>query len=239
MTKIIKAILFDLDGTLRFSRPAGTEIFANRVLEIGLPINDSDRLRAARWEHYYWAQSADLLQDVKTWDEHEDEFWLNYSRRQLVALGLAEEDAATHAPALHTFMKEHYKPEDWVPAATPEVLSRLREQGLALAVVSNRMKAYDDYLVEKGIGQYFEFSLAAGLVGNWKPEPEIFQHALQKLDIQPHEALYVGDNYFADVVGARAAGLQPVLIDPKGIFDEPGCPVIQSIEEIPKLLQRM
>lgn len=239
MPKTIKAILFDLDGTLRFSRPAGTQVFANRAAEIGLPISAADRLRAARWEHYYWAQSPDLLQDVETWDEQEDAFWLNYSRRQLAALGLADEKAAAHAPELHTFMKDHYKPEDWVPAATPQVLSRLREQGLALAVVSNRMKAYDEYLQEKGIGHFFAFSLAAGLIGNWKPEPEIFHHALQKLEIRPEEALYIGDNYFADVVGARAAGLQPVLLDPQGIFDEPGCPVIQSIEEIPNLLQRM
>jgi FMN phosphatase YigB (HAD superfamily) len=44
----------------------------------------------------------------------------------------------------------------------------------------------------------------------------------------PEQTLYIGDNYFADVVGARRAGLRPVLYDPKGLFHEPGCPVIAS-----------
>jgi FMN phosphatase YigB (HAD superfamily) len=46
----------------------------------------------------------------------------------------------------------------------------------------------------------------------------------------------VGDNWFADVVGAKAAGLTPVLYDPRGIFDDPECAVIRSFDELPRLL---
>jgi putative hydrolase of the HAD superfamily len=44
--------------------------------------------------------------------------------------------------------------------------------------------------------------------------------------------VYVGDNYYADVEGARAAGMMPILIDPDGIFPDPGCPVIRSLGEL-------
>ena len=54
--------------------------------------------------------------------------------------------------------------------------------------------------------------------------------------MHPSEAAYVGDNYFADVVGARAAGLTPVLLDPRGIFDDPECAVIHSFTELPRAL---
>ncbi len=230
--KQIKAILFDLDGTLRFSRPTGTATFANRAAEIGLSISHANRLNAARWEHTYWAQSTDLLQDAEKFDEKEDAFWLNYSYRQLLALGLSDENAATYAPQLHTFMKDHYKPEDWIPPNTHQVLPQLINLGYTLAVVSNRTQPYDDYLAEKGIQHYFRFSLAAGTIGIWKPDVGIFEHAIQKLNHAPQQVLYVGDNYYADVVGARAAGLQPMLIDPDGLFENPDCPVISSIEEI-------
>jgi FMN phosphatase YigB (HAD superfamily) len=51
------------------------------------------------------------------------------------------------------------------------------------------------------------------------------------------QTLYVGDNYFADVIGARRAGLQPVLYDPKGIFHDPGCPVITNFNDLQKVLK--
>ncbi|MCK6539683.1 MAG: hypothetical protein L6Q26_06460, partial [Anaerolineales bacterium] len=56
----IKAIFFDLDGTLRHSVPAGGDVFNEYVIALGLRLNEEDRLRAARWEHLYWANSPDL-----------------------------------------------------------------------------------------------------------------------------------------------------------------------------------
>jgi FMN phosphatase YigB (HAD superfamily) len=48
--------------------------------------------------------------------------------------------------------------------------------------------------------------------------------------------MYVGDNYYADVVGARAAGLRPILYDPLGIFPEPDCESIRSFDELKSIL---
>ena len=83
----------------------------------------------------------------------------------------------------------------------------------------------------------FQLVLAGGDVRMWKPEPYIFIHACERLNIAPTEAVYVGDNYFADVVGARRAGLLPVLYDPRGIFPDPGCPIIRSFPELTQLLK--
>jgi FMN phosphatase YigB (HAD superfamily) len=47
----------------------------------------------------------------------------------------------------------------------------------------------------------------------------------------------VGDNYYADVVGARAAGLRPILYDPRGIFPEPDCETIKSFDELKSILK--
>jgi FMN phosphatase YigB (HAD superfamily) len=52
------------------------------------------------------------------------------------------------------------------------------------------------------------------------------------MGIEPGQAVYVGDNYFADVIGAQRAGMRAVLIDPEGLFPEADCPVIHKISEL-------
>ena len=69
-------------------------------------------------------------------------------------------------------------------------------------------------------------------MNSWKPDALIFQHAVQRAGSRPACTLYVGDNYFADIVGAQRAGLKPVLLDPERIFPEAECPVICSLEEL-------
>lgn len=72
---------------------------------------------------------------------------------------------------------------------------------------------------------------------SYKPEPGIFEHALKKLDVTAAETVYVGDNYYADVVGARRAGLQPVLYDPNGIFPDADCVTIRSFDDLLSVIQ--
>ncbi len=134
-------------------------------------------------------------------------------------------------------MQQAYKPENWVPEEMYTVIPELRNAGYTLGVVSNRNNPYQDEIDEMGMGGYFHFSLAAGEVKSWKPETEIFRHAIKKAKSLPEQTLYIGDNYFADVVGARRAGLQPVLYDPKGLFYEPGCPVITAFDELTEFLE--
>lgn len=233
----IKAILFDFDGTLRHHLPTGGEVFTDYVLSLGWPVTEEDRRRAALWEHYYFANSPEIQADNKKFNGEGKDFWFNFAHRRLVALGcppfLVEELGAR----VSAYMQEAYTSQVWMPEETHTVLSGLREGGFTLGVVSNRDNPYHEQIDEMGIGDYFHFSLAAGEVNSWKPEPGIFFAALERADASAQQTLYIGDNYFADVVGARRAGLQPVLYDPKGLFHEPGCPVIVSFEDLIGLLK--
>jgi len=92
--------------------------------------------------------------------------------------------------------------------------------------------------LELGLDGFFELILVAGEVSSWKPEPGLFINALDRMEIRPDEAVYVGDNYYADVVGARRAGIRPVLYDPNRVFPEADCTVIESIKELQVLNQR-
>jgi len=233
---MIKAILFDLDGTLRGHFPPGREFFADSVARLGLEIAPEDRLRACRWEHYYWAESPEQSEDRRLHPET-SAFWLNYSRRELTALGAGMEQAEAFAPLLRARMDTEFQPEDRLLDGARETLEVLRRQGYRLGIVSNRDEPFDDLLTRYGLElSCFDLTLAAGEINAWKPAPAIFQHALQRLELTPAQAIYIGDNFYADVVGARGAGLLPILLDPDEIFPEADCPVIRQLDEIPGLL---
>ena len=235
----IRAIFFDLDGTLRHNLPSGGDVFADYAFQLGLPISHEDRLRAMRWEHYYWANSIDLKADREIYLEEDSEFWQNYCRRQLVALGVLSGQLEEFTPKVSQYMNDFYHPKSVVPEDVLQLLPQLQQAGYSMAIISNREKPYQQEIESLGIASYFVFSMAGGEVNAWKPEPDIFIHACKRMDITPSQAIYVGDNYFADVVGSRRAGLQPVLYDPRGIFPDAGCPVLSSFDQLPSVLENL
>jgi putative hydrolase of the HAD superfamily len=215
---MIKTILYDLDGTLRFNQPSGREFFLDHALTLGVTISPEDRRRTAIWEHHYWAESPQVLHDVSAFTDPE-EFWVNYSQRQLEAAGIAAKQAQSLAPLFHLHMKSNYQPQDVILPETYDVLGQLREAGYILGVVSNRERSFGEYLIERGLAALVHFSISGGEAGSKKPDKGIFEFALRQAGVSADEALYVGDSYFADVIGARGAGIQPVLYDPAGVFD--------------------
>ena len=233
---MIKAIFFDLDGTIRLNEPRGTDVFSEHAARLGLRVRDDDLLRAMRWEHYYWANSHELKADVKELGRLSDDHWLRYSHRQLVALGASAKEAEALAPKVNEYMLAAYEPRSVVPNELPAVLEALTAAGIKLGVISNREKPLQQILTEIGLIQHFPYSLASGEIKAWKPDPQVFLHACGQVGVEPAGSVYVGDNWFADVVGAKAAGLTPVLYDPRGIFDDPECAVITAFDELPRSL---
>jgi putative hydrolase of the HAD superfamily len=234
----IQAILFDLDGTLRHNDPSSTESFFNYAVQLGAQDSPAKRNYATRWTHYYWAQSPEMLADLKYFQTLSPEFWIFYSERALIKFGCTPDQAKTLAPAVHRHMSVDYKPLDIVREDVLPALQTLKNAGFTLGVVSNREESFYEYLAMLDLHQYFDLMLAAGEINAWKPEPEIFEYALQQLNISANQAIYVGDNYFADIVGSREAGLLPVLLDPEQIFLNPGCPVINKISDLLPLLEK-
>jgi putative hydrolase of the HAD superfamily len=235
----IRAILFDLDGTLRLHHPIGSELFTDYAIHLGLHIDAEDRLRAARWEHYYFASSPEIKADNKKYAEQKsetDSFWKNFGRRRLIALGCHPAQAAELAPQLAAYMHEAYKPQAFVQQEAHTALASMKEAGFILGMVSNRTQRYEEELTQLGLSDYFQFTLAGGEVDSYKPEPAIFAEALRRAGTSASETMYVGDNYFADIVGSRRAGLRPVLYDPIHLFPDADCPVVTAIDQLIKLL---
>ena len=233
----IKAIFFDLDGTLRHSVPESSEVSSDYTATLGLHINEEDRLRAARWEYLYWASSPDLRDDLIAHSPDTESFWVEYSRRRLIALGASPAWAAENAAKVSAHMGEMYRPESIVLDDVKRALSILKEEGYYMAVLSNRDKPFHDLMESLKLTPFFEFSLAAGEVGIYKPEPGVFEHTLKRASLTASEVAYVGDNYYADIVGSRRAGLFPVLYDPYNIFPEADCTTIQSFDQLKSVIE--
>jgi FMN phosphatase YigB (HAD superfamily) len=235
-TQNIKAILFDLDGTLRHHLPSGGEVFMDYLKSIGVKFSAEDDIRAVRWEHFYFANSLEIQKDKEEFKDS-DAFWVNFAARRMTALGLPQPQVDELAPQVSAHMKEFYKPEVHVPAEIPSVLGNLQDAGYILGVVSNRDEPYREELKNLNLDSYFDFSLAAGEVNSFKPEPRIFERGLELAGASAQETMYIGDNYFADIVGSLRAGLTPVLYDPITVFPDAECAVIKSFDELPNLLK--
>jgi putative hydrolase of the HAD superfamily len=113
-----------------------------------------------------------------------------------------------------------------------ETLRGLRERRVRTAVVSNADGRCEALLRAAGIAAHLELIVDSHYEGIEKPDPEIFQRALARMRLRPERAVYVGDIYAIDVVGARAAGIAPILIDPAGAYRDADCPRIERLSEL-------
>ena len=101
----------------------------------------------------------------------------------------------------------------WVFPEVPDVLAGLRERGVALAVVSNFDSRLPKLLQSLGIASCFDAVVCSGEFGAAKPDGAIFARALAVLGVEASAALHVGDNRATDFDGARAAGIEALLVD--------------------------
>lgn len=234
-----QAVLFDFDGTLRHNSPTNVDTFCACAQELGLRVTDEDRLRALRFEHYYGAESPEIIADRVQFKDKPYEFWGRYYERKLLTLGATTAQASELGPHINKLMSKAYQPESVLPAGAHDALRQLKSAGYKMSVVSNRTEPFHTSLEQLGLGGYFDRSLSGGEIGTYKPDPAIFEYECRRLGVDPSAAVYVGDNYFSDVIGAQRAGLQPILLDPRGVFKDPGCPVISSFHELVPALNQL
>ena len=122
--------------------------------------------------------------------------------------------------------------------ADPEALAairRVRETGRVAGVISNSNGSVRSILEETGLAAHLDFIIDSSVVGVEKPDPRIFQLGLREAGVAPAEAVYVGDLYSVDVLGARAAGLDGILLDPGGFWAPRDCRLARGLDEAVRL----
>ena len=130
----------------------------------------------------------------------------------------------------------------------PEVLAtleELRRAGYRMGLVSNislRPDLMRADLERMGLAQYLDATVFSSEVGVRKPDPRIFQEALDRLRVEPPETVFVGDRLYDDVSGAQAVGMRSVLTRQFRQEDDPEYApdaMIAHLSDLPKTLGRM
>lgn len=148
------------------------------------------------------------------------------------ALGVDEEACDRLAMQV---LKAHNEKHLWcgLDPDVPHVVGELKRAGLIVGVISNTEDGrLEEMCVLLDIAAHFDLLIDSHLVGLRKPDAAIFHYALEKLDVAPREAIYIGDSYGHDVLGAQNAGLRAILLDPLDLYLENKCPRIHALSEL-------
>jgi len=120
----------------------------------------------------------------------------------------------------------------YLHAPADPALEALRELGMPMGILSNFGTGLEELLRDRGLRGYFDFLVVSALVGVAKPDPAIFDPAVAAAGQPRSRLLYVGDHFGDDVGGARAAGLDVVLIDRADRHGDKPCPRIHSLLDL-------
>jgi putative hydrolase of the HAD superfamily len=217
----LRTVFLDLGDTLMHVHPDVPTLYLDMCLELGLSVDAVQVDRALRaGERMY----RDALRSGRTFESSVAEarsFWQEYNEHVLGAMGVE----GPLAELARRLSERFWAPQSW--RAFPEVhevLGALHGAGLQLAVISNFTDALLAVCRTHELDGYFDCIVASTTSGAQKPDVAIFREALRRTGADPASSIHVGDNYIADVLGARAAGIDAVLLDRsrgggRGMFD--------------------
>ncbi len=225
---MIKAIFFDAGGTLLHLDSSCIRDLLND--ELGLEISLEKFPRA---QSLAMSRVAELVAGgAGSTEELKREFYTTL----LPETGVPEEKLADAVDCAFKLARQEMlwrKTDD----GTARVLQELKNRGYILAVVSNSDGRIESAFNEAGLASYFDFFIDSFHVGVEKPDPAIFLLATERAQVATEEAAYVGDLFLVDVVGAREAGLVPILYDPFDLNHDVDCLRIRAINEMLTILR--
>jgi putative hydrolase of the HAD superfamily len=219
----LRAVIFDAGDTLIRMPRRREEILIDLCLQLGESIPLDRASEACHWSERYYVRN--YLGDAGD----RSEFWRRYHGEALRYLGIEDPSGEKADLLSHGFGRAG------VWTAFPEaagVCGRLKALGLKLAVVSNGPDTVVQLLSQAGLLPFFDAVITSQTAGIEKPDPRIFALALGRLNVSPGDALFAGDLYEVDVLGARSAGMAAVLIDRRDSPDARDCPVIRSLDQL-------
>lgn len=227
---MIKAAFFDFYNTLATHQPPRERVYADICGELGIHVELKRLFTSLSEADMYMRQETSRLPMDRRSEQQKLDFYIEYITRILKGAGvdINRDIALQIIPGLQKRRWELKTCEDTMPA-----LEQLKRRGLIIGLISNVIQDMDSTFTRLGLQPYLDIKVTSGEIGYDKPEPEIFLAALRKAELEPAEAIYVGDQYEIDVLGARGVGMQAVLIDRNDYFLEiTDCPRINSLIQV-------
>jgi putative hydrolase of the HAD superfamily len=203
----IKAVLFDLGNTLvRTWIPEVT--YQNVLASLGIDRSIKEIQEAlAKTEEEFEESNYRSRYGEATYTE----YWERWDAEVLTYLGISESESLAKQIIARWF--DH---ADCVTYPdTIATLNRVKQMDLKLGLISTAYEEDIDAVLERaGIAKgLFDIVVGANTIKKEKPHPDVFRHALSKLNVEPEEALFVGDHVDNDYKGAKAVGIHALLIE--------------------------
>jgi putative hydrolase of the HAD superfamily len=210
----LDAVFFDVGNTLIRPEPSVAHVCAEVLLAAGYDhsLAEIDALLPLV-EHYYEER---YREDDTFWtsDAGATDVWVGMYSLLCRRLGIPESEAPVLARAVYD---EFESPSRW--RAYDDVapaFQRVRDAGMKVGIVSNWDTRLDGVLLGLGLSGLIDTIVCSAVEGLRKPDPRIFALACARAGVRTDRSAHVGDHMYADVIGARAAGMKPVLIDRHG-----------------------
>lgn len=164
--------------------------------------------------------------------------WTMYFEKIFARCGI--DDRGVVEAAFSELRAYHARSNLWevVPDAVRSTLDGLKGR-YRMSVISNANGTVRDKLERVGLAPYFDAILDSHVVGIEKPDPRIFRLALEGAGARPEASLYVGDLYHVDAVGALAAGMKALLLDPAGVHGDKPVPTVPDLAALPQALEKL
>ena len=216
-----KAVLFDLWGTLGFSRDKKRFLHYVKLLA-GFPVEE------------HGGKFSEIYENEMHRKKHPDP----ESELRALFRGLK------YSPSKSEFRKALYlygkmRADIALYPETKRVLAELKSRGFALCLVSNTSSFQSSAPKRLGISKFLDASIVSAEVGAIKPAKKIFLAALRELKLEPADCIMVGDKPRTDIDGATKSGMRAILIDRIGRHSsaEGAIAKISSLEELLSLLE--
>ncbi|MFC1897541.1 HAD family hydrolase [Chloroflexota bacterium] len=229
---MIKAIFLDWFHTLAHFEPPRHQLYKQVFREFNIELSPEKVMRGILIADDYFFEENAKSPVAKRGLEEQLEVYIRYPNTILAQNGINVPKELS-LKVLER-VREQYKSvvfalfDDVLPT-----LEGLKQQNLTVGLLTNIDRDMASICRELGLETYINFVVTSKEAGADKPNPPIFLTALEKAEVNASDATHVGDQYKFDVIGARAVGINPILIDRYDIHPEiSDCPRIHSLTEL-------
>ena len=233
---VIEVVFFDAGETILHPHPSFPELFSSVCRDHGHEISPEDIAPVLYGMVRNFAGVAEEARVDAPSLSAEDSyrFWTYLYSRCLEELGIPDDSLPAELYKVFSDLSTYRLFDDALP-----VLKELSSGGYRLGLISNFEGWLEELLVELEVGHIFDVSIISGLEGIEKPDPGIFELALERAGTAPRAAVHIGDSYRMDVEPAIAVGMNAVLLDRSGRHPDVDCPTIASLHELPEVVDEL
>ncbi len=230
-----KAVFFDLFQTLVQYEPPREELQAQALGEFGVSVSpEALRHPIVSADEFIYREIARKPLGQRT-PEEKMALYLRYQETLLEEAGIEARPELVKG-VLGKMQQQKMKLVLFDDVAS--TLDNLKRRGLVLGMISNVDSDMSDVFAQLGLTNRLGVIVTSSDAGVGKPDPGIFEEALRRADVRPAEAVYVGDQYQVDIVGARGAGMEGILLDRTDYYQEiTDCPRLTSLSGLAGYLE--